>query len=319
MTTRSSPGPAAAAHPGLDAALLDALTSAVLRRIRIARLAAHSGEAGSARIEKVEFTNVGVEKADIENLTTKVKCGAALLRNVRLILELHYEVGWSYDLKWLGSDSGTKTLGSTAKPIPLHDFRIPVLQDIALQIPQATVTDIQADVDSVADLDLGGVAFEGLELNNTRLPSDGFSITGLSFGSFELESFGVPGSDSDDVRIERFAPTKPVKLPTLTVRDIETPAVGIDDVVSDGAVSLMDIQTEVFEAPVFKIGDFFKVKFVTTPVLHLQIGELVLTELEGSAAIGSVAVSGVSAELAALGVGLDRLHLDSLTIDDVRA
>ena len=314
----STPSHNVTPHPQLDVGLLDKLKNAVLRRINIAQLASAHGRAESAHIDTVIFEDTNVDKVNIENLSTNIRCGAALLRNVRIILELHYKVNWSYDLKWLGSDSGTKVLGSKAKPIPLHDIRIPVLQDIALDIPQAEVEDIEADIQPLTNVSLGGVSFDELAVNNTNLPSDGFSISGMDFKSFELETFGVPASGSENVTISQFSPDNRVDLPTISVSGIDIPSVAIDDVVSDGAVSIMDIQPEEFEAPAFKIGDIFKVYFITTPVLHLQIGELVLSELEASASIGSVSVQGASSAVAANGIKLDGLTLGNLTVNKVK-
>lgn len=307
-----------ASHPQLDNSLLELLTSAVLRRINIAQIVSKLGHAGSVNIDAVTFDNTNVEQVTIENLSTNIKCGAAILRNVRVILELHYKVNWSYDLKWLGSDSGIKELGSKAKPIPLHDIRIPALQDITLDIPKAEIEDIDAAIQPVTNFSLGGIGFEDLTVNNTNLPSDGFSISGMDFKSFKLDTFGVPASDSEDLTISQFKPDHRVSLPTISVSGINLPSVAIDDVVSDGAVSIMDIQPGEFEAPVFKIGNYFKAYFIVTPVLHFQIGELVLSDLEASASIGSVSVEGANSGIAAKGIKLDGLILNELTVNQVK-
>ncbi len=318
MTSRSSSNVTAKSRPQLDSGLLDSLTSAVLRKINITQLASVSGHAESVDIDKVSFGDSSVEKVNIENLATNITCGSAILRNVRVILELHYKVKWSYDLKWFGRDNGSKVLGSKAKPIPLHDIRIPMLQDISLNISEAEVEDIEADIQPVNNVNLGGVSFDELKVNNTNLPSGGFNLSGMDFESFELDTFGVPATDSENVTISQFSPDNPLSLPTFSVSGIDIPSVAIDDVASDGAVSIMDIQPEEFEAPVFKIGDFFKVYFIVTPVLHLQIGELVLSELEAAASIGSVRVEGASSAFAASGIKLDDLTLNDLTVNQVK-
>lgn len=305
-------------NPQLDNSLLESLTSAVLRRINIAQIASMQGRAKSVNIDAVTFEDTNVEQVNIENLSTNIKCGAAILRNVRMILELHYKVNWSYDLKWLGSNSGIKELGSKAKPIPLHDIRIPALQDIALDIPQAEIEDIDAEIQPVTNFSLGGIGFEDLAINNTNLPSDGFSLSGMGFKSFKLDTFGVPASDSEDLTISQFTPDNRVSLPTISVSGINIPSVAIDDVVSDGAVSIMDIQPEEFEAPVFKIGEYFKAYFIVTPVLHFQIGELVLSDLKASASIGSVSVERASSGIVAKGIKLDGLILNELTVNQVK-
>jgi hypothetical protein len=304
-------------HPELDTNLLEQLVAATLRRVQIGRVTTAAGRAGSVHIDRIDVGGATVDQVTIQDFAASLHCGSALLRNVRAILELHFKVRWSYDLKWFGSDSGIKTLGSKAKPIPLHDIRLPMLQDIAFEIPEAAVEDIQATVQPVTEVALGGASFEDLAIDDTRLPSDGFGITGLDFGALEIESFSAPAADSRQLTIGRFQPDAPLQLPDVEVRGIALPEVEIPDAGSDGAVSLMDIQPEEFEAPVFKIGDLFKATFIATPVLHLQIGELVLSDLSASASIGAVQIRGVSTPVTVRGVRLGELTLDQLSVDQI--
>jgi hypothetical protein len=81
----------------------------------------------------------------------------------------------------------------------------------------------------------------------------------------------------------------------------------------------MDIDPEDFEAPVFKIGQLFKAIFVARPVLHLQIGELVLTELEAAAAIEAIRVEGARVPVTVSGIELAGLQLDQLELQRIHA
>jgi hypothetical protein len=311
------PPPTSLSAPPLDPGLLEQLETALRRRITVDRIATAGGRAGSVHVDRIDVGDASIDKVTVEDLAAHLKCGAALLRNVRAILELQFEVRWSYDLKWLGSDSGVKTLGSKAKPIPLHDIRIPMLRDIAFDIPTAEVSDVSATVLPVTSVTLGGASFAGLAIDGTRLPSDGFQLSGLDFASLEIESFAVPAADSRQLTIARFEPDKPLRLPDIGLGTIQLPTVDVPDVASPEPVTLMDIQPETFEAPVFKIGDIFKAVFVATPVLHLQIGELVLSELSASASIGTVQIQGVSTPVSVQGVRLGALTLDQLSVDKI--
>ncbi len=110
------------AHPELDINLLEQLVAAAVRRVQIDRVATAAGRAGSVHVDRIDVGSATIEQVTIQNFAANLHCGSALLRNVRAILELHFKVRWSYDLKWFGSDSGTKPLGAKAKPIPLHDI-----------------------------------------------------------------------------------------------------------------------------------------------------------------------------------------------------
>lgn len=310
---------AAAGAVAIDQGLLDALVTEVTRRLRIDRIGVASGRAESVGIGRVEIGDATVEGVRLRGLSARVNCGAALLRNVRAILELHFEVRWSYDLKWFGADSGIKALGSKAKPIPLHDIRIPMLQDIAIAVSEAELRDIEAEIQNIANLDLGGAGFENLAVDNTRLPSGGFGLSGLTYGELEIESFGAPTADSERLTIGRFSPDRPIAVPDVEVRGIAIPDIDVPDAASGGAISLMDIDPEDFEAPVFKIGDLFKAAFVARPLLHLQIGELVLTELKASAAIEAIRVEGASAPVTVRGIELEGVQLEQVSAQRIRA
>lgn len=311
------PQSTSSAAPELDQSLLDQLQAAVRRHVTVDSISVGGGRAGSAHVDRIEVGKATIDKVTIEHFSSQVRCGSALLRNVRAILELHYEVRWSYDLKWFGSDEGTKTLGSNAKTIPLHDIRIPMLRDISLEIPTVDVADVSATVQPVTDVALGSATFSGVAIQDTRLPSSGFRISGLGFASFQVEQFAAPDADSARLTIAQFSPDEPLHLPDVSVGNIELPDVEVPDVGSPEPVTVMDIQIETFEAPVFKIGDFFKAVFVAKPVLHLQIGELVLSDLSATASIGAVQVEGVTTPVAVHGIELGELSLTGLLAEGI--
>jgi hypothetical protein len=303
--------------PTLDMHLLEQLVTATLRRVRIERVTTDAGRAGSVQVDRIEVGDATIDQVTIQDFAAGLHGGSALLRNVRAILELHFQVRWRYDLKWFGSDSGTKTLGSKAKPIPLHDIRLPMLQDIGFEVAETAADDIKATVQPVTGVALGSASFQDLAIDETRLPSDGFGVTGLDFGSVEIESFSAPAADSRQLTVGRFQPEAPLQLPDVEVRGLTLPEVDVPEAGSAGAVSLMDIQPEDFEAPVFKIGDLFEAIFVATPVLHLQIGELVLSGLKASASIGAVQVKGLRTPVAVQGIRLGDLTLGQLSADQI--
>jgi len=300
-----------------DVAPSDVIAAAVLHHVTIDQIAVAAGRAGQLSIDRVALGDATVEKVVIEDLGAELECGAALLRDVRMILELHFKVRWAYDLGWFGADSGIKTLGSKAKGIELHDIGLPSLQDIAINVPEATIEDIEAELDPIADLDLGGGGFDGLSIDQTRLPTDGFGLAGMGVGSVEVGSFGAPASDSQQLRLDRFTPDGPIRLPNLKVRNIEVPEIEVPDAGSEGPVSVNDIELEEFEAPMFKIGKVFKANFLAIPILHLQIGELVLSELTAKASIGCARVDGVQAPVSVEGLRLGDLSLQDLAVNQI--
>ncbi|WP_210526897.1 hypothetical protein [Rubellimicrobium arenae] len=309
------PDPQLVAARPLDPQLVQQLQAALRRRITVDSIAVAGGRSASVHVGRIEVGEASIENVTIEHFSSRVTCGSALLRNVRAILELHFEARWAYDLKWFGSDQGVKRLGSKAKTIPLHEIRIPVLRDIEVEVPTVEVSDITASVLPVTDVALGAAGFTGLAIERTRLPSSGFQVSGVGFASFEISHLGLPDADSAQLTIDSFRPEAPLRLPDIAIGNIDIPEVAIPDVGSPEPVTLLDIQTETFEAPVFKIGEFFKVHFVVEPVLHLQIGELVLSELRANASIGALRIKELSTPVSLQGVRLGDLTLGQLSVD----
>lgn len=300
-----------------DSPHLAGLVASALRHLTIDRIATASGSADTLKIDKVTLGEATVERVTIENLGASVQCGAALLRNVRMIMEMHFKVRWAYDLGWFGADSGIKDLGSKAKTMELHDINLPRLEDIDINVPLAEIEDVAASIEPIENLDLGGGSFENLAIDDMRLPTDGFGLAGMGIESFELGSFGAPASDSRQMTLTSFAPNAPLGLPELSLTGIEVPQVAVPDAGSDGPVSINGIELEEFEAPVFKIGKLFKANFLAVPILHLQIGELVLTNLSASASVEAARVQGISAPVAIEGLTLGGLTLRDLSVNQV--
>lgn len=302
-----------------DDATLAELMNAAVRHAVVDRLGVASARVAALDVGRVEPGEASVEQVRLRGLRFRLRCGSAVLRNVRAIVELGFSAEWRYDLKWLGSDGGVKSLGSKASTIELHDIRLPMLEDFVFELPEVALEGIAATLDPIEDLVLGATRVAGLELEGTRLPREGFAVSGLDLGPVELRGARVPGTATRALRVEEVAPEAPLRLPRLTLRDIELPTVAIPDAGSDGPVSVMDAALEAIAAPVFKIGDLFKVKLVVTPVLHLSVGELVLGELEASAAVDTIDAEGIAAPLTLRDLAIDGLELDGLALDAVTA
>ncbi len=296
-----------------DADTLQALAEATVRHLSVDRILARCGSSAAMEIARLELNDTSVDNVIVEGLTTEVRCGSAVLHDVRAILELNFTAHWNYDLKWLGSDSGIKVLGSKANTIELHDIRLPMLQDFRFEIPEVELDDVDIDIDPLIDIALGGGELEGLQLADTDAPSEGFSLAGIDLGDLQITGLEVPGTRTGSMSVDNFKPTEPLTLPGVKLGPISIPGIEIDDVGSDGAVSIMGAELESIEAPVFKIGNLFKIKLVVDPVLHLQIGELVLSDLQASAHIESVSARNIRSS-----INIDGLSMEELVLQDAR-
>lgn len=299
-----------------DAQTLQDLAAAAARQLTVDKISALCGSSGSLDIARVALSDTSVDTVSVAGLSTQVTCGSAVLHDVRAILELNFTAHWSYDLKWLGNDSGVKVLGSKANTVELHDINLPMLQDFVFAIPEVELEDVEADIEPLTDLRLGPSEFEGLCVENTDAPAQGFKLTGLDLGQLDIEGLKVPGTHTEALSIDEFRPSDPVNIPSINLGPLSIPAIEIDDVSSDGAVSVMGAELESIEAPIFKIGHLFKVKLVVDPILHLQIGALVLSDLEASASVESVTANGIASTVSVEGLSMRDLALEDASVNE---
>lgn len=298
-----------------DAQTLEALASAAIRHLSIDSIQALCGSSASLDIAKVAFTETTVDSVAVGGLSTQVSCGAAVLNDVKAILELNFTAHWRYDLKWLGGDSGIKVLGSKANTVELHDIHLPMLQDFRFDIPQIELSDVAAKIDPLTSLQFGGSDLEGLKISNTDAPADGFSLSGIDLGNLEITGLKVPSTRTGSVQVDSFKPVEPLTLPAVSLGPITIPSIEIDDVSSEGSVSVMGAELETIEAPIFKLGNLFQIKLVVDPVLHLQIGALVLSELEARAHIDSVVARDIRSTVCVEGLSMEDLVLEEASVD----
>lgn len=297
--------------------VIQELANATLRNLSVDEILAACGSSSSLDIARIELADTSVDNVVVKGLATQVNCGAAVLHDVRAILELNFTAHWNYDLKWLGNDSGIKVLGSKANTIELHDINLPMLQDFRFEIPEVEIEDVEAAIDPLLDLKLGGSELEGLRVAMTAAPADGFKVSGIDLGNLDVTNLQVPKTRTESVSVESFKPVDSVALPGINLGPISVPAIEIDDVASDGAVSVMGAELEPIEAPVFKIGDLFKVKLVVDPILHLQIGSLVLSDLEASAEIETVSARDINTTVTVQGFSMEGLVLEDAQVGNV--
>ncbi len=193
-----------------DADTMRALAEAAVRHLSVDRILARCGSSAAMEIARLELNGTSVDNVIVEGLSTEIRCGSAVLHEVRAILELNFTAHWSYDLKWLGSDSGIKVLGSKANTIELHDIRLPMLQDFRFEIPEVELDDVEINIDPLTDIALGGSELEGLQLSDTDAPSEGFSLAGIDLGDLQVTGLKVPGTRTGSMSVDNFKPFWPM-------------------------------------------------------------------------------------------------------------
>lgn len=296
------------------AAARDAIADA-LRNINIAHIGAVSGTASTLGVDRIELGEATIDRLVIQGISADIRAGTTLLQDVRFVLELRLSVDWWYDFGWLGSGGDTVDLPSLTFGLSLGNVLVPSLQDIDLSIASATVNDVEVALTPVSNLDLGGVQFRRLSVDDTRLPAAGFGLSGMEVGAVTVDGVEFPASVSRQLGLGELQPNNPLRLPSAEVTGIDIPSVQIPSVVSQGAIDIEDAQAS-RRGVRLSLG-LFGFTFWVRPVFDLHIGQLVLSDVSAATSIDRLRLEELSAPLTIRGVRMGDVQLEQLTVNQI--
>ena len=290
------------------------LVTQAMRSIDIKQVLVGAGTAGSLGVGAVELGEATIDRLVLEGLSAGVHTGNAYLENVRFVLELQLSVDWWYDLK-LWSDHGTQNLGSISFGLGIGNVLVPALQDINLTVPQATVTGVKAQVTPLANLDLGGASFRGVEVDDVKLPSAGFGISGLQLNSLTVDQVGVPAADARKITLAEFTPAGPLRLPAAEVTGIQVPSLQIPNAASSGPVNIDDARVT-RRGVALDLG-VLGFTFWVQPIIDIHIGKLTLGNLSLSAGVDRLRIENLSAPVTVRDIAVGDLQLQQVTVNHI--
>lgn len=309
--------PATSTNPNdaISAAILHRLPdllATVLKRMNIEEVTVNNGTIGNIAINKINVGTAKIDKITLANTVAIVKSGNVFLQNVRMNLELRFVLDWSYDIL-LHSDSGTTNLGSMWFSMALGNVIVPALQDIQLNIPSVDVHNVTGSMPPISNLNLGSAGFTNLVARKTTLPTAGFSLAGLGLGAFSLSSAQIPQTFTDEASIASFAPAAELALPSFSMAGIKVPQTNVPNATSgaffvDGQASERSIGVDL---------GIFSVTIRVTPIAHLAIGAMVMSNLSVSASVGSVTATDIRVPVDVKGIILDNLTTTDVSVKNV--
>lgn len=320
MADADDSSPANSETPPVGNTLSSILSAAVMRRISLPKFLSVSGSARSIQIDQVILNNTTVDQVDVANINTEVDTGQVTLENARTIvtLALRFNYGIHIPLPWPIPDiniSDSVSLGGISFPFEIGDIEIPRLDNVDLEIPSATLEDIQASIAPVNNLDLGGAGFNGLMLDSTLLPAAGFGLSGMSLGPLSLNEVEVPSVTSEALKIDGFTLDNSLQLPSLTIENIQLPTASAPSVSTVAPVVVPDITAETRNIP---LTDFLlRTSIDITPTLTMAISSMVINDISAVSSIGRVDIRDVQSTVAASGVNAEGIELNNVEIESV--
>lgn len=292
------------------------LVAQALRTVDIAQVLAASGTIGSLKVGNVQLGEATIERLVVRDVSTSVHSGRASFQNVRTITRVQVIVDWWYDVLF-DSGRGRDTFTSPMIPIEVGNLMVPSLQDINLSVPEVTVAGARAQIAPIANLDLGGGRFDDVKVNDTKLPADGFGLSGLGLGALTLSDLAVPATATRSVSLGQFRPNAPMALPDVEVTGINVPAASAPQIRSASPVNMFGLQPqEPYAVGGLDLG-IFGFSIGVRPIIDLQIGVLTLDDVSLRAAIGGLRLEGLAAPVTVQGITLGDVALQQVTVQQI--
>lgn len=293
-------------------AQLTGILSALARRINIVQVMASQGNIGDIDIDKILLGDAHIGKLTLQGVTARINSASAFLQDVRAVIELRFRLDWWVDILWIEED-GSEDLGSLSFGMSIGDVSVPSLANIDLNVPSMSAENLSTTIAPITGLDLGGGTFNGLDVKDTAVPADGFQLSGLGVGNLSLSNLQVPKTRTREARIQQFKPNAPLNLPRADLTQLQLPAAAAGNIKS-GHIALDGIASTRAISVNFGI---FGITIKVTPVLHMNIGSMLLQDVSLSAGVSQAKIENIRVPLDVRGVTLKNIDLNGLNVNGV--
>jgi len=282
------------------------------KKINIKEVIAASGSIKDIAVDKILMGDATIDKIILKGTSANIKSGSAFLQNVRINLELKLTLEWWYDI-WIHSDSGTENLGSLWFPLQLGNVQVPSLEDINLSVPNVVIDNLTTGISPINNLDLGSGNFSQIDATDTTLPVNGFQLTGLGLGNFNLSQIQVPKTSTQKATIQQFKPANNIVLPEAQINNLNIPETSINNIQSanislDGSASKKGINVNL---------GVLGFKFWVEPVAHINIASMTLQDVKLNAIINMANIEDISIPIDIRGITVKGVDINNIDINDI--
>ena len=314
-----SSGSSSNSSPSVNS-LSSTLFAAVMRRISLPRFASASGSTGSIKIDEIRLDDATVDQVDAENVKIELDTGNVTLRDVRTVVRLRITFNWGVhiNLPWPIPDfdeGGHVTIESWPIPFNVGNVDIPALNNVDLDIPSATLEDIEASLEPIKDLNLGSGTFSGVALDDTVLPAAGFGLGGMSLGALNLKGVEVPSVSAARLSLNEFSPDAQLVFPSVSIKNVQLPSTSAPEVSSEGPVVVPEVTTSTQRIPL--LDGFLTASIDIEPTMDLLIGSVDIDNMSAVSSVEKIEIRDMKVNVEVSGVTLDELELNSVEVESI--
>ena len=286
----------------------------VTHTISIAKAQVASGQVSDIEIGEVDFGPAQVGQLSLNGTSLAINSGTAFLQNVRFLLQLQFTLNYWYSVLWF-SGSGSENLGSISFPLNVGNLLVPALNNIALNIPNVTASNVAAGIAPVVNLILGGGGFTGLEADAITIPTAGFQLGGLGLGAVSIADVQVPNALVGQVSIADFTPSANIVVPGVQLNNIQLPSASAADIQSASPVAINNIV-----ASAQGIGadlGIFGISIMVTPIINTYIGSLTLNGVSISGSVTQANIQNISVPIVVSGIDLKTVTIGAIDVSNI--
>lgn len=298
---------------------LDLLARTVARttqRLRVDRLRVQLGTVGTIDIDSIQVGTANIETIEIVGLSAELQSGRAFLGNVRAVAALDLTLTWKVDLGYVGEWGDTNHLGELSVPFDLPDLAVPALENLSFSAPRVNVPGVNASVAPLVGIQLRDTELTNVAVNDVVVPTAGFSLDGLGIGSVQVNGVSVPAASSASATVEQVTTTAGIIVPEITVRELAIPSTQVPNV--EAPPFGVTAQTaQVYSTGRLNLG-VLEIELQAQPALHLNIGRLVIQDIQLAAMARELNVRDIIIPLRLQGLTVSDIDLSRITINSVR-
>ena len=250
----------------------------------------------------------------LNNADVSMSAAQGVLQNMSVTVTLHITVEWHVHV---GLPDGipdidigdTYDLGSFSFSMPVGNVVIPGLNNLHFHIPSLTAQNLAVSANPVG-VQLSNVVADQLHATDVVLPSQGFTIAGLTLTSLAGNGVGVPAAKLGQATVAHLH-GDPLRIHALTLGGLNLPAAQIPVISSSAPLTIpANLQGP---SPGFDAG-LLRVAIHIIPSVLTHIDHLEITGANANATVAQLVLHDVSLPYDALNVTLSQIGLDTIDI-----
>ncbi|HEY1298462.1 MAG TPA: hypothetical protein VGJ60_35715 [Chloroflexota bacterium] len=271
--------------------------------------------ANTLSVGQVGIGPITIGQLVVNNFELNTAADGAFLRNFVVTLTYVMRLDWHLHIELPGKsidDSGSEDLDSPQFIVGFGDVKVPGLENLKIAFDSLTAPSVSATSNPVAGIELGAAVAEQIQARNLKLPTAGFTLSGLGIGGLNVGGVGVPAASVDAVTIGRVHGDA-TPLGQMTLSNLNLPAASVPDITSQGVDTVATPKPKAFHLDLGCLDLTLRVN----PTAEAHIDQLVISNVKASTSVGRIELNNVVAPYELLNLTLSQVGIETITVPSV--